>query len=65
MDDKKKYTIPEAEIVELPDIDTLVESSEAGLNDGEVLEQYEKEVFVSYYSCFNGFVFMRAYGKPG
>ena len=38
MDDKKKYTIPEAEIVELPDIDTLVESSEAGLNDGEVLE---------------------------
>lgn len=35
MDDKKKYVIPEAEIVELPDIDTLVQSSEATTEDGE------------------------------
>lgn len=35
MDDKKKYVIPEAEIVELPDIDTLVQSSEATMEEGE------------------------------
>ena len=33
MDDKKKYMIPEAEIVELPDIDTLIESAEAGMQE--------------------------------
>lgn len=38
MDDKKKYLNPEAEVIELPDIDTLVESAEAGMEDGEVLD---------------------------
>lgn len=33
MDDKKKYLNPEAEVIELPNIDTLVESAEAGLEE--------------------------------
>ena len=39
MDDKKKYLNPEAEIIELPNIDTLLESAEAGMND--VMEELE------------------------
>ena len=38
MDDKKKYLNPEAVVIELPDIDTLVESAEAGMLDGEEME---------------------------
>ena len=33
MDDKKKYLNPEAEIIELPNIDTLIESAEAGMEE--------------------------------
>ena len=34
MDDKKKYLNPDAEIIELPNIDTLLESAEAAM-EGE------------------------------
>ena len=33
MDDKKKYLNPDAEIIELPNIDTLIESAEAGMEE--------------------------------
>ena len=33
MDDKKKYVNPDAEIIELPNIDTLIESAEAGMEE--------------------------------
>ena len=35
--DDKKYVKPEAEIIELPNIDTLLESAVAGMEDGEEL----------------------------
>ena len=42
MDDKKKFLNPEAKIVELPNIDTLIESTEvADIGNGENEEDYQ------------------------